>query len=98
MTITKNSRVRRTDQAPLFSRVDDELLGLDTHTGLAYSLNPSASRVWDLIDRWATVDAVCEQLEQEYDIEPTTCAEHVIELLERLQEARLIDVEGEAAC
>jgi hypothetical protein len=82
---------RRPD--PLFSRLDDELLGLNTQAGLAYSLNRSAGRVWELIESWTTVEAVCVQIEQEYDVDHPTCARHVTELLEKLRESELIDVD-----
>lgn len=91
--ICGEDRVRRKPE-PLFSRLDDELLGLDTHAGLAYSLNRSAGRVWELIGTWMTVGAVCDQLEQEYEVEHQTCLTEVVELLGRLRNAGLVEVEG----
>lgn len=81
----------------MFSRLDEELLGLDTRAGLAYSLNASAARVWELIDSWTTVRAVCEQLEHEYAVEHETCLRQVVALLDKLREAGLIDLTQTAA-
>lgn len=94
--ITGTSRIRRRD-APLFTRLDDEMLGLDTQAGLAYSLNPSAGRVWELIESWSTIESICTALAQEYEVEPSTCLAEVTALLERLRDASLLDVEDAAA-
>lgn len=93
IVIDISDRIRRKPE-PYFSRVDDELLGLDTHTGFAYSLNASAGRIWELIEDWTTAGAVCAQLEREYDVEPAACASQVAKLLSRLEEVGLLDVDA----
>lgn len=94
--IGTEDRVRRKPE-PLFTRLDDELLGIDTQAGLAYSLNRSGARIWQLIDGWVTVGSLCEQLRQEYEIAPEACSQQVVSLLGRLREAGLIEVEPAAA-
>ncbi len=81
----------------MFTALDDEMLGLDTQAGLAYSLNPSAGRVWELIESWSTVDSICAALELEYEVDPATCRTEVTGLLERLRDAGLIEVEDAVA-
>jgi PqqD family protein of HPr-rel-A system len=77
---------------PTFTRVDDELIGLDTRSGLAHSLNPPAARVWALIERPATIAEVCERLVEEYDVDVDTCMEQVVALVADLEQAGLVEV------
>ncbi len=93
MAIDMADRLRRREE-PVFSSVDGELLGVDTRTGLAYGLNATASTVWGLIDTWTTLGAVCEQLERSYVVDRATCVGQVAELLGKLAEAGLIEIEA----
>lgn len=90
--IGPDDRVGRRSEA-LFTRIDDDLLGIDTQEGLVYTLNGSARRVWELIETETTVSAVCEQLQSEFEVEPATCLADVGELLGRLQDSGLVAVE-----
>jgi Coenzyme PQQ synthesis protein D (PqqD) len=91
--ISSNDRIRRMPE-PFFSRVDDELLGLDTRAGLAYSLNQPAGRVWELLAEWTTLPTICDELEHEYKVNHETCSSEVVDLLGRLRDAGLVEVEG----
>lgn len=78
---------------PLFTRVDDDLLGLDPQADLYYALNAVAARVWELLEPPRTVGAVCHQLGQEFDVAPATCLRDVITLIGDLRSAGLVDVD-----
>jgi hypothetical protein len=79
----------------VFTRLDDELLALDAQAGRCYSLNHSSARVWELIEAPTEVSEVCERLTAEYDVEPARCVAEVTELLGRLREEGLIEVQAE---
>lgn len=96
-TNTRERWIRRAPGAPLFSPLDDEMLGLNTETGLAFSLNPSAKRVWELIEDWISVESVCAQLQREYDVESSRCVTDTSDLLDRLTEAGLVETREEPA-
>ena len=81
----------------LFSQLDDELLAIDAQAGFVYSLNDSASRVWDLIQSPTSVDAVCARLRREYAVDERTCQRDVLALLQALHEAELVQVHGAPA-
>ena len=85
-----DTHIRRKAE-PVFTRVDDELLGLDTQTGLTYSLNSSATRVWELLEDWTTVDEICAQLAREYEVDPGACAAQVQKLVARLDDEGLVE-------
>jgi coenzyme PQQ synthesis protein D (PqqD) len=79
----------------LFTRLDDDLLALDSQAGCCYSLNGPPARVWELIDSPTAVGSVCERLSDEYDVDATRCFAEVIELIDELRAAELVRV-GEA--
>ena len=92
-----DAQIRRRPEL-VFTRVDDDLLGVDTQTGLTYGLNSTASRVWELLEDWTTVDAICAQLQQEYEVEPGACVAHVQKLVAQLRDAELLEHrDGEAS-
>ena len=90
-TISTDTVVRRT-AGVVFSRLDDELLAIDTDQGFLYALNESAGRLWDLIGSPIAVSEVCAQLLREYAVDEPTCKEAVTGILLRLHEAGMIEV------
>jgi hypothetical protein len=77
----------------LFTRVDDDVIGLDSDKGLVHSMNATAARVWEIVERPTTVGVICDRLEDEYDVDPAICAEQVTLLLGELRSAGLVTVE-----
>lgn len=90
------SIVQRAKDIP-FSRLDDELLAIDSAAGFVYSLNETAGRVWDLIQTPASVGAVCAQLRLEFAVDEMTCRRDVIALLQALHDAGLLRVSDATA-
>jgi hypothetical protein len=89
-TLQRQSIVKRTKDI-LFSRLDEELLAIDSQAGYCYSLNDTAGRVWDLIVTPLSIDAICTQLRQEFNVDEATCLREVTALLKRLCEAGLVE-------
>ncbi|MBM3333431.1 PqqD family protein [Candidatus Sumerlaeota bacterium] len=75
-----------------FSQLDDELLAVDAQAGYCYSLNETAGRVWDLIATPTPVSAVCEQLRGQYAVGEAICQREVVQLLQGLCDAGLVQV------
>ncbi|MBI2865193.1 MAG: PqqD family protein [Chloroflexi bacterium] len=94
--IESTTILRRGTDVP-FSQLDDEFLAIDAQAGRCYSLNETAGRVWDLIATPMSLDAVCAQLREEYEVDETTCQREVIRLLQRLDDAGLLQVVEPAA-
>jgi PqqD family protein of HPr-rel-A system len=88
-----SSSVAARRQGLVFTRVDEDLLGLDSEQGLVHSLNATAARVWEIVEQPTTVATICDTLEREYDVDPTVCATQVTVLLEGLRRAGLVTVE-----
>ena len=70
--------------------IGEELLIMSLERGQYFSLNSVATRIWELLERPATPEALLLSLSEEYDVEPGICACQVSEFLAKLRELELI--------
>ena len=71
-------------------RLHDELVMMDMDQGKYFSLNPVATRIWDLLEVPVTLDRLCMQLQEEYDVNEGQCREEVSSHIEKMVELRLV--------
>lgn len=83
---TKYTRNSRT----ISGRLHDELVMMDLEQGKYFSLNPVATRIWDLLEKEKTLDELCALLTEEYDVESNQCMDEVRELLEGMEKLGLV--------
>jgi predicted RND superfamily exporter protein len=83
---TKYTRNSRT----ISGRLHDELVMMDLEQGKYFSLNPVATRIWDLLEKEKTLDELCALLTEEYDVESNQCMDEVRELLEEMEKLGLV--------
>lgn len=76
----------------VFTKLDDELLAIDSQAGYCYSINETAGRIWEIIETPHSIDELCSYLRKEYLIEEDVCLKEVIALVERLNDAGLVQV------
>jgi hypothetical protein len=66
-------------------RLHDELVMMDIDQGKYFSLNPVATRIWDLLEKPLDTEELCAVLIDEYDVAPEQCRieveEHIAEML-----------------
>jgi hypothetical protein len=74
------------------AEIDGELVGLHVDNGVCYGFNPTATRIWALLDQPRSVSALCETLAEEFDVAPDAARPDVIALLEELQRERLVEL------
>ncbi|WP_326524326.1 PqqD family protein [Sphingomonas sp.] len=74
------------------AEVDGELLGLHIDNGYCYGFNPTATRIWALIETPRTVTQLCETLSEEFEVTPADARPDVEALLEELQREGLVDL------
>ena len=79
-SIRSSTRVWRIRELE-FNSVGDDTLALDAQAGFVYSLVGSGARIWELLSTPQTVDAICAQLRQEYDVDGQTCLDEVTSLV-----------------
>lgn len=71
--------------------VDGESVVLNSVTGTFYQLNPSAARIWDLVETPQTPAAIVAHLVERFDVTPEQCRADLLELVESLQERGLVE-------
>lgn len=72
--------------------VGDELAGLHIENGTIYWFNPTATRVWQLLEQPMTLTGLCTELSSEYAVDPATCEADIRYVLEDLRADDLIDL------
>lgn len=71
-------------------RLHDELVMMDLEQGKYFSLNPVATRVWDLLEKPMDSAEICSVLMDEYDVNAEQCVIEVEELLEEMGKLGLV--------
>jgi Coenzyme PQQ synthesis protein D (PqqD) len=71
-------------------RLHDELVMLDIDQGKYFSLNPVATRIWDLLEESKGIDELCLVLMEEYEVDPEQCHGEVEEHLNEMVKMGLV--------
>lgn len=68
----------------LTARVGDELVMMSAEQGNYVGLTEIGARIWELIELPQEVDALCNQLQEEFDVSAETCRSDVEAFLNEL--------------
>jgi hypothetical protein len=68
----------------LSAKVGDELVMMSAEKGNYIGLSEVGARIWELIETPSEMDAVCDRLQEEYDVAPETCRAEVDSFLNEL--------------
>lgn len=71
-------------------RLNDELVMMDIDKGNYFSLNPVATRIWDLLEKSMSINNLCGQLTEEYDVDSEQCQSDVKEYLDEMVKLGLV--------
>ncbi len=83
------TRIERLD-ALVEAEVGGELVGLDIERGSCFAFNATATRIWQLIEEPCTLNALCDRLMAEHDVDRATCLADTAAVLADLAGERLI--------
>lgn len=78
------------DPSLLYSKIGDEIVLLTIESGKYFKVDPIGSRIWELIKEPCTIEKICSQLVEEYDVSPDQCLKETLPFLEKLREDQLI--------
>ncbi|HST36151.1 MAG TPA: PqqD family peptide modification chaperone [Allosphingosinicella sp.] len=81
-------------EALLTAEVDGELIAMSVDQGACYGMNPVGTRIWALLAEPRTIDSLCDQLAEDYDVDPATCRRDVLDLLDTLAAEKLVTVKA----
>lgn len=65
---------------------------LSLKTGVYYGVDEVGARIWSLLQKPSSVEAIREAILDEYDVEPERCERDLLALLEQLHAEGLIEV------
>lgn len=86
-----NSIIHRTKEIE-FTKLDDELLSIDEQAGYCYSMNGSGEKIWEMISNPISVNNICQKLSGEFNVSLEICSKDVLNFLQKLHEADLVEV------
>jgi hypothetical protein len=73
-------------------KLGEEAVVLHLKNGVYYGLNPVGTTVWNFIQQPRRVSEIREQILQEYDVEEERCHRDLLDILEHLAGAGLVEV------
>jgi hypothetical protein len=76
----------------VWCNLGEESAILNTKGGIYYGLDPVGTRIWTLLQTPCTVAEIRQALLQEYEVEPERCERDLINLLNDLLGAGLIEI------
>lgn len=56
-----------------------------------YELNDVGTRIWQILECPVSINAICDTLIEEYEVNPDTCIIEVLALLKEMEENNLIE-------
>ncbi len=89
--ITLESRVSRVASA-LAEEMDGELVMMSIQKSRYYGLAEVGKRIWELLEKPRTAVDLCQALQQEFEVDPETCRQEVLNFLAQLQVEELIQI------
>lgn len=88
--INPNARYVRTSEA-LTSPIENELVMFDADAGKYYGFNEVATAIWNELEKPLTVDELCENLLETFEVEPEECRNDVVAFLKELIDKNLVE-------
>lgn len=85
MELTKGAKsIYSKNSKTISGRLSDELVMMDIDKGKYFSLNPVATRIWDLLESPMTINELCGMLMGEYEVTEEQCMTDVGEVLNEM--------------
>jgi hypothetical protein len=77
----------------LSTELDQETVLMSIDAGAYYGLGGAAQSIWNLLEAPVTFPALVNQLVQQYEVSPETCAEDLERFLTKMEGEGLLRVE-----
>lgn len=75
-----------------FQKIEGDTIIVDTRDRLMHQLNDVGSRVWELLAIRQPVSGIISTITKEFEVDPSTASNDIIQLLDRMSELKLIKV------
>ncbi|HFD12781.1 MAG TPA: PqqD family protein [Crenotrichaceae bacterium] len=91
MALTSSSLIRRNKEI-ISSEIDCETVMMDLNLENYFGLEAIGTRIWQLLENETTLQALCEQLTEEFEVGWDQCMEDVRTFLGELSAQNMIQV------
>lgn len=75
--------------------IGNEIAVLNLDSGIYYGLNEVGAGIWNFIEEPRTVREIVDHIRSQYDVDAVTCHDDLLQLLDKLAEADLIEMRDE---
>ena len=96
MEIINTSLIRRASNQ-IACDMGGEVVILDLQSGTYYGLDVVGARIWELIERPASFEALRDAIMAEYAVDADTCSRDILAFVEEMRTAGLVELTNEAA-
>lgn len=73
-------------------KLEDQIVMMDIEKGKYFSMNPVATRVWELLEEPSSAGELCNKLLDEFEVSKEQCYDEVLELLGKMKELDLLEI------
>jgi Coenzyme PQQ synthesis protein D (PqqD) len=77
------------------ANISSETVVLDLKSGIYYGLNSMGTFVWNLIQTPIRIEQIRDAILAEYEVEPFQCEQDLLQLLDDLAKAKLVEFVNE---
>lgn len=91
--LTTETQLKRSDTL-LYSELRNEVAMMDIENDQYYGVADAGARIWLLLEQPMTIEAICQQLVQEYRISIEACRAEVIQFAAQLQQHGIVEIAG----
>jgi len=74
------------------TEMDGEIVMMDLNKGKYYSFNSVGSRIWQLVEKPFSVNALISVLLEEFNVDEKTCEDTVLDFLNKVYNDELISI------
>ncbi len=80
------------NEAMLTADLLDEMVMMNIDKGEYYGLNLTSSHIWNLLENAISVSGICEALLKKFEIDPATCQQDVLQVLDEMVELGVVEI------
>ena len=89
--ITLETKIKKNDNW-LTSDMDGETVMMDIDSGRYYALTEVGTSIWEKIDEPISLEEVCKQLGEEYEVTEEQCQQETFKFVEMIHKFKIITI------
>ena len=94
MSLGLDTVLRRNGEILHASVSTEEAVMMSVAAGKYYGLNAVGARIWELLETPQSIAQLCAQIEDEFDVDATTCETTVLKFAGDLVDNGIVDASG----